>query len=424
MDESSLPKKGIFYGWWIVAASFVVLFVFAGAGFYSFSIFIKPLEDSFGWSRSAISFAMSIYLIVHGISGPMIGHWTEKYGPKRTMTFFGIGCGIAFILVSFTNSLWYFYGIYALLSLMTTGIGFIPVSVIISRWFVKRRGTAIGISMVGISFGGMTLSPVINYIISVTSWRMSFVFLGIMVWVLVLPLSLFVIKGHPAEKGLLPDGEEKSKIPEQTEISNTPSVVAEQGWPLKAAIKTNAFFWICVTYFLAPLAQMGVLQHQVPIITGIGISTAAAATALGFTAGLGGLGKLSFGRISEIVPFRYAAMLCFGLQALGVFVLYRAGSLATVWVYVLIFGFAMGGIIVLLPMVVGQFFGLRAFGIIMGIISFSQAIGSAIGAIMSGFIYDKFGSYEYALVVYIAIYLTATLSIFLAGKPKEYVQRA
>jgi predicted MFS family arabinose efflux permease len=174
-------------------------------------------------------------------------------------------------------------------------------------------------------------------------------------------------------------------------------------------------FWIAASFFLAPVAQMGMLQHQVPLIVEAGISQTVAATALGLTAGLGGLGKLCFGRISEMLPFRYAVMLCFGLQALGVLVLF---------IYVVIFGFAMGGVIVLLPLVVGHFFGLAAFGVIMGTMSLILALGNASGALISGLIYDSLGSYRYAMVAYMCLYVIATSSIFLAGRPRRYVVRA
>jgi OFA family oxalate/formate antiporter-like MFS transporter len=165
---------------------------------------------------------------------------------------------------------------------------------------------------------------------------------------------------------------------------------------------------------------MGMLQHQVPLIVEAGIAEAMAPMALGLTAGLGGLGKLSFGRISEMLPFRYAAMLCFGLQALGIFVLFTAQSVAMVWIYVAIFGFAMGGVIVLLPLVVAHFFGLAAFGVIMGTVSLILAVGNASGALISGVIYDFLGGYHYAMLAYMCLYAVATLSIFLAGKPREY----
>jgi sugar phosphate permease len=421
MNPSSQEKK-LFYGLWVVAGCFVLLFLFAGAGFYSFSIFIKPLEDEFGWNRSAISFAMSIYMIVHGIAGPFIGHATETHGPRKVMTLSALMSGFCFVGVSFVSSLWSFYLAYTLLSVGTTGIGFIPVSSVLARWFVRRRGTAIGVAMVGIAAGGLVMAPLVDLIISQLGWRAAFVFMGLLTWLLALPVTLFVVKGSPAEMGLLPDGDrpDRAADPQAPPGPAGSSPAAEEGWPLRAALRTSTFFWIAAAFFLGPLAQMGMLQHQVPLIVEAGISRAMAATALGFTAGLGGLGKLCFGRISEIVPFRVAVMLCFGLQALAVLVLFNAESIAMVWIYVAVFGFAMGGVIVLLPLAVGHFFGLASFGVIMGSLSLILAVGNASGALISGVIYDLLGSYHYAMIAYIGLYAIASASIFLTGRPRPY----
>ena len=422
-------KRGVFYGVWITAGSFVLLFLFAGAGFYSFSIFIKPLEDEFGWSRSAISLAISIYMILHGCAAPFVGHAVQTYGPKKVMTLLALVSGAGFLLVSSTSSLWHFYLAYSLLALGNAGIGFVTVSSVLARWFVRRRGTAIGFAMLGISVGGLVMAPAVGLIISEFGWRTAFVLLGFLVWGLALPVTLFVMKGSPAEMGLLPDGDRPE--PEATpDLHAAPaeagptSASIEEGWPLGAAVRSRAFFWIAASFFIAPVAQMGMLQHQVPMIVEAGISQTVAAAALGLTAGLGGLGKLCFGRISEILPFRYVVMLCFGLQALGVLVLFNAESVAMVWVYVVIFGFAMGGVIVLLPLVVGHFFGLAAFGVIMGTMSLVLALGNASGALISGLIYDSLGSYRYAMVAYMCLYLIATSIIFLAGRPRQYIIRA
>jgi len=400
--------RGTFYGLWVVAGCFVLLFLFAGAGFYSFSIFIDPLEKEFGWSRSQISLAMSIYMIVHGIAGPFIGHATEVYGPRRVMTLSALMSGVCFALVSFVSSLWSFYLAYTLLSIGTTGIGFIPVSSVLARWFVRRRGTAIGVAMVGIAAGGFVMAPVVGLIISHLGWRAAFVLMGILVWLLALPVTLLVIKGSPAEMGLLPDGDQPGEgaIPDPEAPSAHaphPGPTMEEGWPLRAAMRTSTFFWIAAAFFIGPLGQMSMLQHQVPLIMERGFSNAMAATALGFTAGLGGLGKL-----------------CFGLQALAVLVLFNAQSIAMVWIYVALFGFAMGGVIVLLPLAVGHFFGLASFGVIMGSLSLILAVGNASGALLSGVIYDLFGSYHYAMIACMCFYVVAILSIFLTGEPREY----
>jgi MFS family permease len=142
---------------------------------------------------------------------------------------------------------------------------------------------------------------------------------------------------------------------------------------------------------------------------------------MGLTAGMGGLGKLSFGRLSESFPFHYVAAVCFGVQAIAIFLLLSIHSTTMVWIYVVLFGFGMGGVVVLIPLVVGHFFGLAAFGTLMGTVAFIQGIGSSSGALISGLIYDTMGNYQYALILCGCIYLLAIVTIFMAGKPKPYV---
>ena len=126
---------------------------------------------------------------------------------------------------------------------------------------------------------------------------------------------------------------------------------------------------------------------------------------------------MSFGRLSEIMPFRYVVTLCFGLQALAVLVLLNINSMAMLWLYVAIFGFSMGGVVVLLPLAVGHYFGLTSFGLLLGILWMVNAMGGAVGTYASGLIYDYTGAYQYALYLFIAAYLVAISGILLAGKP-------
>jgi OFA family oxalate/formate antiporter-like MFS transporter len=159
----------------------------------------------------------------------------------------------------------------------------------------------------------------------------------------------------------------------------------------------------------------------VPVVTEAGLAPTAAAMAMGITAGMGGFGKLGFGRLSESLPFHYVAMACFGIQALAIFLLLAFQSSTMVWIYVVLFGFGMGGIVVLMPLAVSHFFGLAAFGTIMGTVAFIQGIGSSSGALISGLIFDYMGNYRYALILFGCIYLSAVAAITMAGKPKPYV---
>jgi sugar phosphate permease len=279
--------------------------------------------------------------------------------------------------------------------------------------------------MVGISAGGLILAPVIGKITVIYGWKISYFILGLLTWALALPAVVFVIKNSPSELGLNPDGGASSpKIAEDNfpETGEKSRVQQNQGWSFLDALHSRAFWWIAVSFFLAPLAQMGVLQHQVPIIVDSGTSQATAATALGLIAGIGGLGKLGFGRISEMLPYKWVVLICFGLQALAVFLLIKIHSVLAVWTYVVIFGFGMGGVVVLLPLSVGQYFGLVSFGVILGTLWMVQAIGGALGTFGAGLIYDFFGGYQHALYIFLAAYLAAILAMFLAGQPNPHAK--
>ena len=410
-----MPDTKIFYGWYIVGACFLLCFLFAGAGFYSFSIFIEPIEKQFGWNRAAISLTMSIYLVTGGLMGPVHGRLIGRFGPRRVMLVCAVGAGACFVLVSLTRWLWYFYLVYALLAATVCGMGVVPVSSLLSNWFDRRRGTATGIALVGISAGGLLLAPMVGLVTAVWGWQASFVIIGLMVWCIALPVVFFVIRDRPDQLGLLPEGGGRS-VYGQAEAGGQTDFQA-LGRPAGEVLRTRAFWCIFLSFFLAPMAQMGVLQHQVPLIMDTGMSHAYASVALGVTAGVGGLGKLSFGKMADIWPFQYVILLCFGLQILSVLFLRTTQTPAGVWVYAVCFGFSMGGVIVLLPLVVGHFWGLLSYGVLLGVLWVANALGGAAGTFVSGLVYDWTGSYNNALYLFAAAYLVAIAAFFAAGRP-------
>lgn len=410
-----MPDTKIFYGWYIVGACFLLCFLFAGAGFYSFSIFIEPIEKQFGWDRAAISLTMSIYLVTGGLMGPVHGRLIGRFGPRRVMLVCAVGAGACFVLVSLTRWLWYFYLIYALLAATVCGMGVVPVSSLLSNWFDRRRGTATGIALVGISAGGLLLAPMVGLVTAVWGWQASFVIIGLMVWCIALPVVFFVIRDRPDELGLLPEGAGSRVCGQFADGRQTDFQTL--GRPAGEVLRTRAFWCIFLSFFLAPMAQMGVLQHQVPLIMDTGMSHAYASVALGVTAGVGGLGKLSFGKMADIWPFQYVILLCFGLQTLSVLLLLIISTPAWVWVYAVCFGFSMGGVIVLLPLVVGHFWGLLSYGVLLGVLWVANAFGGASGTFVSGLVYDWTGSYNNALYLFVAAYMVSIAAFFAAAIP-------
>lgn len=410
-----MGRGKLFYGWYIVIACFLLCMLFAGSGFYSFSIFITPIENDFGWSRGAISFTMSIYLVVSGLMAPAIGKIIGRFGPRKVMMACAAGAGACFMMVSLTFSLWYFYMSYAFLAVMVSGLGVVSVSNLLAGWFFRLRGTATGIAMVGISAGGLVLAPMVGIITVHFGWKTSFVAIGTMVWLIALPVVFFVIKDRPEEMGLLPDGRApENSGPPAAQPAGT--IAAHGGIPAAMALRSRAFWCIFASFFLAAFAQMGLLQHQVPLLMDIkGTTQATAATALGLTAGLGGLGKLCFGRMADTWPFTHVILLCFGFQAVAVMMLLHIDIPVGMWIYTIVFGFSMGGIVVLMPLAVGRFWGLMSFGVLLGVIWIAYSLGGALGTYVNGLAYDYLENYRPTLYLFAGAYIVSIGSFFLAG---------
>jgi len=416
------PGNKIFYGWRIVAACFILLFCFGGAGFYSFSIFIKPFEAYFGWARSQIALAGAIFLLMNGTVQPLYGRLCQKIGPKKVLI---IGCltsGVSFFQITLIKSLWSLYLVYAILSLTLSAITFVPVSTLLSVWFERRRGTAIGLAYIGISAGGLVMSPIIGAIIGRFGWQYTFIMLGILMWVLALPVTLLIIKDNPADLGLSPDGDPPlAPLSGDTlKAGGSNKSITGEGWPLGQALKSGQYWWIVTAFCLVSVGYMGVLQHQVPLISEKGIPYAFATIALGMISAMGGLGKFGLGRLTESIPFKWVMVICFSMQIIGLTLLLNLHSMTTLSLYAIFFGFGMGGVIVLQPLAISRYFGLASFGILLGICQLFHSIGSSMGSFLSGLLYDHFGNYQQALMVYIVLYFIGIAAVFLAGKPRKY----
>ncbi len=413
----------VFYGWFIVAAGFVLLMCFAGSGFYSFGVFIEPLEAEFGWSRTEIALTISIYLLVSGMASPIVGRLVQTMGPKKVICMGAFGSSLCFFLISLSKNLLTFYLLYALLALTIIGIGYIPISTLIACWFDTRRGTATGLVYMGISAGGMIFAPLIGRISLLFGWRQAFIFLGLFVLVIAVPIAFLVIKERPGDSStelviIKPRDIAPRSVCHKSEFA-ADELSKETDNSLKEIVSTVSFRWLAITFFLGGMAMLAILQHQVAIMCEKGISYIAASNALGITSGMGGVGKFCFGRMTESMPLKWVVTICYVIQAVGVLFLFYLSSEYMVWGYAAIFGFGMGGVLVLQPLAVSGYYGLKSFGIVLGLISLGQQLGASFGAFSAGVLYDYFGSYHFAMLLFLGIYAAAVFSIFMAGNARE-----
>lgn len=386
--------RTIFYGWLIVGICLVALVITAGLGFYSIGVFFNPLMEEFGWNRTQISAIVTVYWGITALAGPLVGRFLDIHGASRVMFFGLMGASLFLSLLSLTPRLIYFYLIYAFLAVSHTALASIPYGYLISRWFRRKRGTAMGIATSGLGLGGLIISPTANALITSFGWRNAYMILGVGVLVVMLPLLIFVRNG-PEELGLMPDGERAD------EATSAP-LIAEPVWTAGEAFRTPVFWVAGFGLFLVYGTVFGTMSHEVLFIRDMGISSAKAAAILGFTAGVGVLGKLFFGFLMDRLPPRAVIAPCFFLQALGVLILVFTNNMTLLWVFVVVFGFSMGGTATLRPLIVTWLFGLSSYGTIFGAIQIFQGMGSALFPLLGGLIFDTTGSYYLAFLLFIS----------------------
>ena len=411
MTSTKIPRFNIFYGWWIVAAGMICLLLAGGIGFYTFGAFFIPLIEEFGWSRAQLSLGMTIASVM-AVAAPLIGSWVDKYGARIVMAVGAVVTGAAFALLGLTHSLWYFYLMCLILASGHFGILNIPVTKVVSNWFVKRRGLALGITLTGFGLGGLFMLPLASQLISTLDWQWAFHILGLIIVVVLVPLSIFVIRERPEGKGLLPDG----KREKQVKRISTAEAQAGTSWTFSSAIKAKNFWLIVGAFTLAYFGTAAIITHAIPFFQDMGVSPQLAAMMLATATGVSIPSRVAAGYIADRVSVRYVTIFAFLLQLLGLVILLQAGSPAILWVFVVVFGLAMGAMFALEPLVVSEYFGLASFGAIYGGLWALEAAGWAGGAPLAGHIFDTTGSYNLALIIFIATTLLA-MALILLLKP-------
>ncbi len=421
-DESYAPhskKPKIFYGYWIVASTFFCAFIDSACGYYGFSLFVTPLEADFGWGRGTIMVAWTIRFLTVGLASPVFGKLVDRYGSRRIIPIGATIGGLGFILLTQTTNLWYFYIGWAAIGVGIAGSGLVPGTAVVSNWFKKRRGTALGIMGVGFGAGGV-LSPLIGgYLIPNFGWRAAYFALALLTLILI-PVALLVIRTKPAEMGLSPYGAEDNEAVTETKAEDSSSPAG--GLTLKMALATSSFWLIGISYLIASMGETGITQSQVPFLEDIGFPVAMAATTLAVVGIWSAIGKFSFGWFCDHITVKYARAIGISFVLGGAIILtnVQAGSpVALIWLYTILQGFGVGSWMSTMSMLTSTTFGLASYGVIFGVIIVFQSVGNAIGPLFAGYMYDITGGYHQAFIVFIILLAIAIPTVLAVRRPKS-----
>ena len=379
----ALPKPKLFYGLYIVAACFIVLFFLWGMVLNTFPVFLKPISESMGWSRKATSFALLMGAIGTVLSAPIAGKLIDQFGAKLVMTAGTLLVGLSLLVGSRVTQPWQIYVVFACIGCGLMCSSIIPCSLLISNWFISRRGLAMGIAFVGTSVGGM-MSIVATWIIMDYGWRTAFVASGVTILVVVVPVILLLIRTHPSEMGLEPY--------HQSEIDAKTSKNV-WGVSVKEAFSLKVFWQIAAVMLIIGFVQGGLGNHCVAYFTDLGHSQERAGFAWTIVMGSMVFGKLMLGPIADRWGPKNAMAGACVLFCVSILLVTMARPYWLVIVFASLYGFASGAPLTINPLLTAGNLGTKNFGAIYGTLNIMSLLGGAVSPVVAGAVFDKHGSY-------------------------------
>ena len=398
----------LFRGWVIVGGAFLVLFSAYGAQ-YSFGVFFSALLEEFHWSRASLSGVFSLYASLYCVVGFPAGRLTDLWGPRVVIAAGGLFLGSALAGMSLVTQLWQPYVLYGGVAALGMGTAYIPCNTTVVKWFVRRRGLAVGLASSGGSVGTFLLPPLAQLLVSAVGWRTAYVIFGAAIFV-VLNVVARVMRRDPESVGLHPDG--------------APAPIAADpagcGWPLARAMRTSTFWMLGAAFSATWIPVFVPLVHLVPFARDLGYSPLTGAWVVS-TLGIGAVaGRLVMGGVSDRIGRRTAVGIAMVLQGIAFLGFLLAGrGVALLFGTALVFGYSYGAISTLFPAIVGDFFGRGQAGALVGFLFALAGAMAGWGPLIAGAIYDATGGYDLTWMAAACLNVLALALLALSRPPRE-----
>ena len=420
--------KKPFYGWIIVAVTFLIGVTESGAIQNIFSVFMKPMIAEFGWSRTSVTGSIAFGSICAGLLAPFVGPILDQHGPRMVAFWSILILSAGLVCMAFSNSIWQLYLFFGVGRMVAVGVLSMVVAVTVSNWFVRQRGRALGISWLGPRLGSVVLPALVQFIILHLGWRMAWAVLGMLVFLMSGIPALLFLKRRPEDIGLLPDG-----TPSAPEIklhgkalteshSASSSEITEPGWTRAQALRTRAFWGLTLLYCLIPFVQAGTNFHMFPFLTDRGLNEMTAVFVISTIAVFGALGSVVWGVFIE--KFHIQRLLSVNVIASGlVFLLiYWAVEFkivdilgtGNIFVLAAFHGILHGGRNPMMDNFWAVFFGRNSLGSIYSAAQPFRFTANAFGPLFAAYCFDIFGNYAFPFYIFVVIYLlSGIVSLFM-----------
>jgi sugar phosphate permease len=393
-SHPTTPKGSrIFYGWYIVGAMFFMGLI-GVAPRQALGLFFDTWSEEFGVTVSQLSAVAAAGWLINGVSQPIVGALTDRFGGRIVMFVSMIAVGIGTFLIGVTVNIWTLAFVYIpIVSFAMSGILFVPGTALLVRWFKRKRGTAISVYSSGTSIGGMLLIPFMAYLLVLVDWRATWMVVGAAMLLLAAPLIWMVLRNDPRDMGLMPDGDPMS---EETaaggmKASQRQGPLAVEAW--REAYRTPPMWQLTATYVVCGMTTGAIAIHFVPYAVSEGIPVSTAALAFGLLSFINLVGVLTTGFISDHMLRKNMLTLVYGVRGLAFVALVALPSSIGLWAFALIGGVSWLSSVPQTGALTAEIYGIKRAGTLNGMLNLVHQVGGASAVFGAGLVFDLSGSY-------------------------------
>jgi MFS family permease len=387
---------------WVVAGAMGLLgYVVWGIGFYAMPVFYVPLETEFHWSRTQVTFMGGLLFFVYSISGPAVGSLTDAAGVRKVLVFGMLLFGASLTFFTFwMNTLATYYALACTIGLASMCVSLLPAQVLISRWFERNRAAVMGIVLAVMALGGVVNSALAGNLITRLGWRETMFVFDLMVWVIALPISIFLIRDRPQRSS--------THSEELRPVGSNPN----ESLSLRAALGSPEFYLLCSGVLLNRIAGNGLLQNIVLHVNGLGHGLEFGSYVMSGFAMANLFSRLIIGAASDRISLRFGIVFSHACIALSVLLFLTATGRPMLFLGGLVAGMGYGGGILAMPVLTGAIFGTRALGKILGLVLLASGVGSMAGIFLVGRMYDATKSYQQPFVLLLVFAVASVVAVW------------